>query len=62
MPQLHQLQSPPGEIHPEAYGCLLVNGSAKMIQKPGDFLPTVSGTLPDGRAFSGVTLAAMHTP
>jgi hypothetical protein len=38
-------------------------GPARLVNlQPGDMLPTPSGTLPSGVAFSGVTLPAMHQP
>jgi hypothetical protein len=65
MPQIDRLVAPrfptsADDIHPEAYGCVIANGPATITWTPGGIVPIVSGTLPDGRAFSGVTMQQMY--
>jgi hypothetical protein len=41
------------------YGCVLVPAGTPLSIEKGNFVPVVSGKLPNGRRFSGVTLPAM---
>ncbi|WP_165987431.1 hypothetical protein [Caballeronia sp. SBC1] len=41
------------------YGCVLVPVGTPMALEPGNYVSVVSGRLPNGRRFSGVTLPAM---
>lgn len=41
------------------YGCVLVPAGTPLTVAPGNLVPVVSGKLPNGRRFSGVTLPAM---
>ncbi|WP_250481906.1 hypothetical protein [Caballeronia sp. NCTM5] len=41
------------------YGCAMVPSGTKLSVQKGNFVPVVSGTLPDGRKFTGVTLPQM---
>lgn len=41
------------------YGCVLVPIGTPLTVEPGNYVPVVSGVLPDGRRFQGVTLPAM---
>jgi hypothetical protein len=63
--QSSELNGPPLSEPPfENYGCTLVpSGTAvTMTQMPRKLFPTITGLLPSGRAFNGVTLQGMHTP
>jgi hypothetical protein len=63
--QSSELGGPPLSEPPfESYGCTLVpNGTAvTMTLIPGKLFPTITGQLPSGRAFSGVTFSSMYTP
>lgn len=50
----------PGE-EPKAadYGCVLVPTGTPLSIERGNFVPVVSGRMPDGRRFNGVTLTEM---
>lgn len=41
------------------YGCVMVPTGTKLSLQKGNIVPIVSGTLPDGRKFTGVTLPPM---
>jgi hypothetical protein len=41
------------------YGCVMVPSGTKLSVEKGNFVPVVSGKLPDGRKFTGVTLPPM---
>lgn len=41
------------------YGCVLVPTGTSLTIESGNIVPVVSGKLPNGRRFSGVTLPAM---
>ncbi len=47
------------EPNPSGYGCALVPIGTPMTVQKGNYVPVVSGTLPNGQPFSGVTLPAM---
>ena len=60
-----ELNGPPLSEPPfESYGCKLVpNGTAvTMTRAPGKLFPTITGQLPSGERFSGVTLPDMQKP
>jgi len=60
-----QVNGPPVSEPPlETYGCTLVpNGTAvTMTRAEGQAFPTMTGQLPSGGTFEGVTLPDMHTP
>ena len=41
------------------YGCVLVPVGTPLTVEPGNYVPVVSGVLPNGRRFKGVTLPTM---
>lgn len=47
------------EPRPADYGCVMVPAGTKLSVEKGNFVPVVSGKLPDGRKFTGVTLPQM---
>lgn len=52
-------EDPGAEPKPSDYGCVLVPAGTPLTIEQGNFVPVVSGKLPNGRRFSGVTLPAM---
>lgn len=47
------------EPRPSDFGCVLVPTGTPLSVQKGNFVPLVSGKLPDGRTFTGVTLPTM---
>jgi len=50
------------EPRPGDYGCALVPAGTPLKVDPGNYVPVVSGVLPNGRKFSGVTIPNMIGP
>lgn len=47
------------EPRPSDYGCVMVPIGTRLSVEKGNLVPVVSGKLPDGRKFMGVTLPTM---
>jgi hypothetical protein len=47
------------ELRLADYGCVLVPVGTPLTVEPGNYVPVVSGVLPNGRRFQGVTLPTM---
>ncbi|MGI4812796.1 MAG: hypothetical protein ACRYGG_05600 [Janthinobacterium lividum] len=47
------------EPDPADYGCLIVPPGTPLAVEAGDIVPVVSGTLSNGKRFSGVTMPSM---
>jgi hypothetical protein len=52
-------EDPGAEPKPSDYGCVLVPVGTSLTVEPGNYVPVVSGMLPNGRRFKGVTLPTM---
>jgi hypothetical protein len=52
-------EDPGAEPKPSDYGCVLVPVGTALTVEPGNYVPVVSGLLPDGHRFKGVTLPTM---
>lgn len=52
-------EDPGAEPKPSDYGCAFVPIGTPMTVQKGNYVPVVSGILPNGRPFSGVTIPAM---
>jgi hypothetical protein len=47
------------EPRPSDYGCVMIQAGTRLSVEKGNLVPVVSGRLPDGRKFMGVTLPMM---